>query len=76
MPISSYLALPSKQGKQQLIKELSSFSKCEVIPSKNKDVVIVITDTSTRDEQEQLLAELNELEAVQQLTMVSGYQNQ
>ncbi len=41
---------------------------------KNKDVIIIISDTSTNKEDKQLLENLNALDSLQMLSMVAGFE--
>lgn len=73
MPIKSFIVFPSPGQKTPLQKELSTLNGCSVVPSENQEVFVLVTDTQTEQEEETLLAQINELEAVDQLSMVAGY---
>jgi nitrate reductase NapAB chaperone NapD len=73
MPIKSYLAHPCEGKKDALIANLSSIAQCELLPAENEDVVIVITDAPTEEEDQQLKSRLDNLEALKLLVLVSGF---
>lgn len=73
MPIKSYLAHPQTGKKEQMMTELSGIQNVEIVPGENKDVVIVITDTITDKDEEQLKEKLDGIESMKLLAMVSGF---
>ncbi len=73
MPIKSYLAHPLEGQKSKLIKSLSEINNCEVIPSENKDLLIVVTETED-DSQDKILKEkIEAIDSLKLLAMVSGF---
>lgn len=73
MPIKSYLAHPHEGKKEDLIQALSSISQCEVIPAENKDILVVVTETETKAEEENLKQQLETISSLKLLAMVSGF---
>jgi len=75
MPIKSYLiqSLPGK--KKDLQEEISAISECEVTPSENKDLLIVVTETMDEKADRLIFDRLNALENSQLLTLVSAFSN-
>lgn len=73
MPIKSYLAHPHEGKKEILIEALSKIEQCEVVPATNKDVLIVITDTQNKIEEEDLKEKLDAIDSLKLLAMVSGF---
>ena len=73
MPIKSYLAHPHEGKKAELLEALVSINNCEAIPAENKDLVILITETETEFEEEQLKAKLETMPSIKLLAMVSGF---
>ena len=69
MPIFSFIAYPENSMKDQLIKDLSLMQYCEVKPSDNKDVVILLTDTPDEETNKNLIAQIKELSSLQSLSM-------
>lgn len=73
MPIKSYLAHPLEGKKNELIESLSIIKNCDVIPSENKDLLIVVTETED-DTQDKLLKEkIEAIDSLKLLAMVSGF---
>ena len=73
MPIISYLAHPHDGRKEELIKALSSMQECEVIPAENKDVLVLVTETKTKADEDKLKQKLEAIDSLKLLAMVSGY---
>jgi nitrate reductase NapAB chaperone NapD len=73
MPIKSYLAHPHDGKKEELLQALSSLSNCEVIPAENKELLIVVTDTNNKLEDENLKEKIDAIESLKLLAMVSGF---
>ena len=76
MPVKSYLAMSHKGQKNQLQNAIGQLSECEVLPSDNKDVLIVVTETSDEKADKKLFKKLNSLPNLQMLTLVSAFSNQ
>ena len=76
MPIKSYLAIPIEGRKDNLQRDIKKLLKCEVIPSENKNVLVVLTETANEEEEKKLFKKLNSLENLQLLTLVSAFSNQ
>ena len=74
MPIKSFIAFPAINKKEEMIVELSKMKECEVLPAENEEVVILVTDTESDDEEKELIHQINDLPSVDQLSMVSGYE--
>jgi nitrate reductase NapAB chaperone NapD len=73
MPIKSYLAHPHDGKKEMLINAISQLSNCEVIPAENKNLLIVVTDTDNKIEDEQLKETIEALDSLKLLALVSGF---
>jgi len=73
MPIKSYVAFPQKGKKNQLIKVLERSNYCEVVPSSNKEVLILVTDTQNDRQENELLLALENIEEIEHLNLVSGF---
>lgn len=74
MPVKSYLARPHEARFQELLNELSKLDGCEIIPSTNKEVVVLVTDTKNEIEDNALLMEINAVKSLKMLSMVSGFE--
>jgi len=73
MPIFSFLAFPENSMKDQLLKNLSLMQYCEVKPSDNKDVLILLTDTPDEETNKNLINQIKELPSLQSLSMTFGH---
>jgi nitrate reductase NapAB chaperone NapD len=73
MPIFSYLAYPIQGAKEKLLKDLNSLAHCEAIPSENKDILVLITDTPNDDQEKELQKMLKQLSSLQSLGMTFGH---
>lgn len=73
MPIKSYLAHPHDGKFSELLNELSQINGCDIIPSTNQDIAVLVTDTHDEIEDSQLLSKINEIGSLKMLSMVSGF---
>ena len=74
MPIKSYIAHPYIGKYQELLSELSDIVGCDIIPSKNKEIVIVVTDTKSDLEDKNMQIEINAIKSLNILSLVSGFE--
>jgi nitrate reductase NapAB chaperone NapD len=73
MPIKSYLAHPQDGKKTILLEAINTLDYCEVIPAENEDLLIVVTDTDTAEQEENLVEKIESLDSLKLLAMVSGF---
>ena len=73
MPIKSYLAHPHKGQKKELSKALSSLAECEITSAENEDIIVLVTETNSDIEEEQLKQKLDAINSLKLLAMVSGF---
>ncbi len=73
MPILSYLALPNDGAMEQLCSDLASNQYCEIIPSNNQEVVVLITDTPDEKVEKDLQETLKKMPSLQSLSMTFGH---
>lgn len=73
MPILSYLVLPQDGAKDQLCSDLSAMDYCEVIPSDNQEVVVLVTDTPDETSEKELQQALKKVSSLQSLSMTFGH---
>ena len=73
MPIFSYLAYPVPGAKQQLIDDLADLDFCEVTPSENEEVLILVTDTPDEQTEKKLQEKLEALKSLESLGMTFGH---
>lgn len=74
MPIKSYLAHPHNGKFDELLNDLSGINGCDIIPSTNRELAVLVTDTPSEFEDSKLLSQINELESLKMLSMVSGFE--
>jgi len=73
MPVFSYLAYPVQGAKEQLIDELAALEYCEVTPSENEEVLILVTDTPDAETEKELQKKLKEIKSLESLGMTFGH---
>ena len=73
MPVFSYLAYPAKGAKKELLCDLSNLEHCEVIPSENEEILILVTDTPDEEEERKLQEQLKNLKSLESLGMTFGH---
>ncbi len=73
MPIKSYIAIAHESMKSALEAELKAFPQCELVPSENKDVLVLVTDTANEKEDSDLLVKLHALKSLKHLNLVSAF---
>lgn len=73
MPVKSYLAFPLDNQKEALKIELEKIEGCEAIEAENKDVLVVVTESSDEKADEALLAEIRNSKHLKHISLVSGF---
>ena len=73
MPVFSYLAYPIQGAKEQLINELGALAYCEVTPSENEEVLILVTDTPDEEAEKKLQEKLKTVKSLESLGMTFGH---
>lgn len=73
MPIKSYLVHPHLGRKEELVAVISCIQECNVIPAKNQDILVMVTETHNKEEEETLQRKLESIESLNLLAMVSGF---
>ena len=73
MPVFSYLAYPIQGAKEQLITELGALEYCEVTPSENEQVLILVTDTPDEETEKELQKKLKAIKSLESLGMTFGH---
>ena len=73
MPIKSYLVHPQKGRKMNLAEVLSDIEQCEVLAAENKEVLILVTETDSKQEEELLREKLEQMEDIKLMALVSGF---
>ena len=73
MPVFSYLAYPVAGQKDALRRDLEAMDHCEVMPSDNEEVLVLVTDTPDEDTEKHLKDTLGQLDNLQSLGMTFGH---
>ena len=73
MTIQSYLVYPEPGRTPTLTHALRQIPGCEVIPSENRELLVLITESPDDTAQKQLETELETLDGVACLAMVGGW---
>ena len=73
MPIKSYIIHSADQQKNKVMQALQKLENCEVIPAENKEVIVLVTDTSTEETDKELYNKLLEIEGIKHMSLVSGF---
>ena len=55
------------------MQTLTSLNYCEVIPAENKELLILITDTESNAQEDDLQEQLNTIKSIKLLALVSGF---
>jgi len=73
MPIFSYLAIPKEGARESMCNDLAALEFCQLIPSENQDVVVLVTDTPDENTEQRLQKTLKNLPSLQSLSLTFGY---
>jgi hypothetical protein len=72
VPIKSYLAHSANGRRDELTRTLSALQGCTIVPATNRDVVILVTDTTDEAAEQRLQEALARVPGLQCLTLVAG----
>ncbi|HMV26806.1 MAG TPA: hypothetical protein PLH27_14180 [bacterium] len=75
MPVKSYLAYPMQDQREALAQALKELPNCEIVPSDNYDVFVIVTDTSDDAQEKEIEEKLLKIENIRFLSLVSGYED-
>ena len=73
MPIKSYILHCKEEKKEQLLEKLQKLTNCEVIPAQNKEVIVIVTDTKSEEQDKELYNKLLEMQELKHMSLVSGF---
>lgn len=73
MLLKSYLVSPRPGWRDELLHVLSLMPQCEIIPADNRDAFILLTSTSSLEEDQQLEQAIASLNGFGNMSLVSGY---
>lgn len=73
MPICSYLVFPKTDAQNAVMETLAQIPRCDVFPAENRDdVMVLVTETQSLEEEEVLQDTLKEIEDIQCLVLAFG----
>ena len=73
MPIKSYLIFSHAGRESYLLKSLSLYANCEVIPSERNEVFVFISETNSEQEDELIIQKLESEKDVHHIQFISGF---
>lgn len=74
MSVKSYLVFPHKGRLRELSEDLSKLPWCQTIPSENREVIVLVTDTKNEKDEEDCINHVNAIESLEHMTLVSGFE--
>ncbi|WP_420316147.1 chaperone NapD [Ekhidna sp.] len=74
MPIKSYIIIPQSDQKQRLVEEISQLDGCEIHPAENQEVLVLVTDTDSENEDKRLFTQIESNQNIKHISLVSGYE--
>lgn len=72
MNIKSFLVHTAPEQKQKIIELLKLYPYCEVLPSTNKDIIIITLENDDLSTEKQQISSIENIAGVQLLTMIFG----
>lgn len=72
MPICSYVVIPGAEGAKPLAERLERVPGCEVVQATNAEVLLLVTETATPREDEDLRRVLEGVPGIQAMLMAFG----
>jgi len=72
MPICSYLVIPRDGEAHRLRRRLARIPACEVVAAKNRDLLLLVTDTSGLEEEAALRSEIESVDGIEALLFTFG----
>lgn len=72
MPICSYLVIPERGAAREVERCLGEIPGCDVVRARNRDLLILVTDTPGLEEESELREEVEDLEGIQALLLTFG----
>ncbi|MDH5381044.1 MAG: chaperone NapD [Cyclobacteriaceae bacterium] len=73
MVIKSYLVFPLQGQKNELQKQIEHLKWCEVVAAENKELLVIVAETESDEDEKNFLEELNNLKGLQHYSLVSGF---
>jgi nitrate reductase NapAB chaperone NapD len=72
MPICSYLVIPAAGAGPTLRERLTDLPGCDFVAAENRDLLLLVTDTESRAEEDALRETIEAMEEIRALLLVFG----
>lgn len=72
MAICSYLVIPRPGETEALCERLTALPGCDVAPAVNRDLLILVTDTPDREQENLLRDRIEAMDGIQALVLTFG----
>lgn len=72
MPICSYVVIPERGAADSVEDSLLAIPGCDVARAQNRDVLLLVTDTPSLDEEATLRASIEAMRGIQALLLAFG----
>ncbi len=76
MAVKSYLLFPTKGKSKALEEKLKMHTNFELLKAENKDVLVLVTESDTSEEEDKILETLKSMRELDHFTLVSGYKEE
>lgn len=73
MPVKSYLIFPKANKTGNLVESLSRMNYCEVFPSEDEKIIILVTETESEQADEKIWNELQGNTDIQQISLIAAF---
>ena len=73
MPIKSYLAFPRTGKQKEFEEEIHHLTSCQLLSSDDGKAFVLVTDTESESAEEKLMKNLESLDSLQGLSLVSAW---
>ena len=73
MIIKSYLVYPADGHLESLSNTLNGMPNCEVVPSTNENLLVLVTESEDETAEATLEAQLKKIPTIQSMALVSGH---
>lgn len=72
MAICSYLVIPRPGEMEALCERLTALPGCDAVPAMNHDLLVLVTDTPDRAQENQLRERIEGMDGIQALVLTFG----
>lgn len=72
MPVCSYMVLPEPGEARSLSRRLATLPGCDVTPSRNRNLLLLVTDTPSPEQDRELRSTLEKMEGIHALILTFG----